>query len=45
MRMFARIAVVGVVLLVGAPVAHADSQDDRYLAALAVKASQVRRIS
>jgi hypothetical protein len=33
--MFARIALVGVVLLVGAPVAHADSQDDRYLAALA----------
>ena len=30
----APIAVVGVVLLVGAPAAHADSQDDRYLAAL-----------
>jgi hypothetical protein len=30
-----RMAVVGVVLLVAAPVAHADSQDDRYSAALA----------
>jgi Protein of unknown function (DUF732) len=33
--MFARIAVIGVVLLAGAPVAGADSQGDRYLAALA----------